>query len=69
MATLVDSFFFPIDILGGSENDICRVSCTCPTGQHRSHRMAALLIHANKNVTRTETLCSWKAPSKSTSHA
>lgn len=38
------------------------MSCDCPRGLYQCHHVAALLIHANKNISKTDNICSWKAP-------
>lgn len=38
------------------------MSCDCPRGLYQCHHVAALLIYANKNISKTDNVCSWKAP-------
>lgn len=41
-----------------------RALCTCPRGAYQCHHMAALLIFANRNISKTDERCSWKGPTK-----
>lgn len=50
----------------GKEGSIQNVKCTCPRGEYQCHHMAALLINANKNISRTDSVCSWKSPAPTT---
>ncbi|KAK4885744.1 hypothetical protein RN001_002015 [Aquatica leii] len=37
--------------------------CECPRGQFKCHHIAAVLIYASKNISKTDVMCQWKAPS------
>jgi hypothetical protein len=34
--------------------------CECPRGQYRCHHMASVMLHMVKNLTCTDTLCTWQ---------
>ncbi|KAK4885294.1 hypothetical protein RN001_001565 [Aquatica leii] len=43
-----------------------RMQCDCAKGQHQCHHICATLLYANKNFSKTDTVCQWKAPTSST---
>ncbi|KAK4885445.1 hypothetical protein RN001_001716 [Aquatica leii] len=49
-----------------TESGIERVQCDCARGQHQCHHICAILLYANKNFSKTDTVCQWKAPTLST---
>ena len=38
--------------------------CECPNGQHRCSHMAAVLLYAQKNWSKTDRACEWRRPAK-----
>ncbi|KAK5648177.1 hypothetical protein RI129_003069 [Pyrocoelia pectoralis] len=46
--------------------NIERVQCDCARGQYKCHHICAILLYANKNFSKTDTVCQWKTPTSST---
>ncbi|KAF5303897.1 hypothetical protein FQR65_LT18904 [Abscondita terminalis] len=46
-----------------TDSTVKEFSCECPRGQFKCHHIAAVLLYANKNISKTDIICQWKAPS------